>query len=344
MSIKQKVFITGATGFLGRHLVDRLLEQGADVVALVRRGADLPPNVQQRRGDVTDTPSVSAAAAGCDVAYHCAGKVSRDEADAEAMYRVHVDGTKATLTALQAAGCRRVVVASTSGTVAVSDDPDAIADETAEAPMRFIARWPYYRSKLFAERVALEKNGEGFEVLSVNPSLLLGPGDVRGSSTEDVRDFMQRKIPFVPGGGIAFCDARDAATAMILAMEKGRPGDRYLVNGANMTLATFFGRLSRITGIEGPKLSFPRTSTTVAGAGAELLGRVTKALRMPSLVEKTSAELANVFWYCDSSKAQAELGWSHRDPGLTLSDTVDDLRSRGVVWPGETVRPALRLH
>jgi len=340
---KQKVFITGATGFLGRHLVEQLLERGTEVTALVRRESDLPPQVVQHRGDVADVVSVAQAAAGCSVAYHCAGKVSRDQSDAEAMYKVHVDGTKATLSALEEKGCRRVVVASTSGTVAVSDDPDAILDERGEAPMHFIARWPYYRSKLFAERVALEKNGEGFEILSVNPSLLLGPGDERGSSTEDVRNFMQRKVPFVPGGGVAFCDARDAATGMILAMEKGRAGERYLLNGANMTLAAFFGRLSRLTGIEGPKLAVPRTSTTVAGAGAELLGRVTRALRVPSLVEKTSAELANVFWYCSSEKAQTELGWTHRDPGHTLSDTVDDLLARGVVWPGETARSALRL-
>src|SRR5690606_29371132 len=105
-----------------------------------------------RLGDVTDAASIRDAAAGCDGAFHCAGLVSRDPADAEAMYRVHVDGTKITLAALKEAGVRRVVLASTSGIIAVSSDPDAVASEDDEAPMDVLARWPYYRSKLYAER------------------------------------------------------------------------------------------------------------------------------------------------------------------------------------------------
>ncbi|MEM1031902.1 MAG: NAD-dependent epimerase/dehydratase family protein [Myxococcota bacterium] len=336
---KPRVFVTGATGFLGRHLLDRLAEGDVEVVAMTRQPPlDVDPRVTWTTGNVNDAESVARAAEGCEVAYHLAGKVSRDPADAEEMYRVHVEGTDAVLTALARVGCRRVVVASTSGTVAVSEDPEVVADEGAEAPMHLIARWPYYRSKFFAERVARERNRDGFEVVIVNPSLLLGPGDERGSSTEDVRNFMQRKVPFVPGGGMAFCDARDAATALMLAMDKGKAGEKYLVNGANMSLTDFFGRLARITGVDAPRVTLPRTSTTVAGAGAELMERFTKALRMPALVDKTSAELANVYWYCDASKAERELGWQHRDPGHTLADTVDDLRARGVVWPGDMTR------
>lgn len=330
-----RCFVTGGTGFLGRHVIDRLLEGGEEVVALVRRDPSppLPDGVTLRRGDVTDAASVMDAAAGCERAYHCAGLVSRDEADAEAMYRVHVDGTKATLDALKQAGVTRVVVASTSGTVAISDDPDEIRDESGEPPLGILSRWPYYRSKLFAEQAALAQNGEGIEVVAVLPSLLLGPGDVNGSSTEDVRKFIERKIPFSPAGGMAFVDARDAAAAMVLAMEKGTPGRRYLVNAANMPLRVFFGRLERITGVKAPPVTMPRTPPRLAGVGAELIGKLAERLNMSSPLDRISAEMAQYYWYCDAARAEQDLGWVPRDPGETLLDTVDDLRARGVVWP-----------
>lgn len=331
-----RVFVTGATGFLGRHLVAQLLEGGHEVVAMIRTPPPphqpLPEGIQTPIGDVLDAASVRAAAEGCTEAFHAAGLVSRQEEDAEAMYRVHVDGTKTTLTALKEAGVKRVVVASTSGTVAVSDDPDAVAREDAEPPMGIVARWPYYRSKVFAERVALERNEDGFEVISVNPSLLLGPGDLKGSSTEDVERFLGGRVPVCPGGGMAFVDVRDAAAGMIAAMERGEPGARYLLNGANLTLEALFGRLERISGVKAPPVRLPRTSATLAGAGAKLVERATRRFNLPNPLDRISAEMAQYFWYCDSSKAEHELGWTARDPSDTLADTVRDLEERGVVW------------
>ncbi|MBM4375866.1 MAG: NAD-dependent epimerase/dehydratase family protein [Deltaproteobacteria bacterium] len=331
-----KWFLTGATGFLGRHLVRELVRRGDEVVALCRKpDAELERlGVEVREGDVLAPESVLAAAKGCDGAFHAAGKVSREPADAEAMHRVHVDGTRLTLEALAEAGVRRVVYASTSGTVAISTRADDVRDEGAATPTELIARWPYYRTKLYAEMVALAKSRADCEVISINPSLLLGPGDVHGSSTEDVRLFLDRKVPATPGGGIAFVDARDAALAMILAMERGRAGERYLINAANMSLAAFFGRLSRVSGVKAPTLVLPRTSATLAGLGADLLGRAAERLGGKAPLDRLSAEMAQHFWYCDSSKAERELGFVARDPSVTLADTVEDLRARGVVWPG----------
>lgn len=328
-----RYLVTGSTGFLGTHLALLLKEKGHEVVALCRREAPevSSKGVDVRLGDVLDGPSVKAAAEGCDGVFHCAGRVSRDREDAEALYRVHVEGTKTALDACREAGVKRAVVASTSGTVAVSKAPEVL-DETAPAPTELIAGWPYYRSKLYAERAALDRNGPGFEVIAVNPSLLLGPGDVHGSSTSDVVQFLERKVPLVPAGGIAFVDARDAAAAMWLAMDRGRGGERYLVNAANMTLDAFFGRLSRLSGVPAPKLHAPR-SVLLAKAGAELLKRAAKHVPLTVELDAVSAEMAQYFWYVDASKARKELGWTHRDPMETLSETVEDLRSRGVVWP-----------
>ncbi|HLM74007.1 MAG TPA: NAD-dependent epimerase/dehydratase family protein [Polyangiaceae bacterium] len=330
-----RYLVTGSTGFLGSHLIDTLLSKGHEVVALCRREAPelTAKGAVVRLGDVLDGPSVKAAAEGCEGVFHCAGRVSRKREDAEALYRVHVDGTKTALDASREAGVKKAVLASTSGTVAVSKAPEVL-DETAPAPTELIAGWPYYRSKLYAERAALDRSGPGFEVVSVNPSLLLGPGDVHGSSTSDVVSFLEQKVPLVPAGGIAFVDARDAAEAMWLAMEKGRAGQRYLVNAANMTLDAFFGRLSRVSGVAAPKLRAPR-SVLLAKAGAELLKRAAKHVPMNVELDAVSAEMAQYFWYVDASKARKELGWTHRDPMETISETVEDLRARGVVWPTE---------
>jgi len=329
-----RFLVTGPTGFLGRHLVTALRASGHEVVALCRGPA---PEIEAlgadvRRGDVLDAASVRAAAAGCEALFHCAGKVSRKPEDAEELYKIHVEGTKTTLDACRAAGVRRVVLASTSGVVAVSEDPHEVRSEKAEAPMSLLSRWPYYRSKLYAERAALDRSGPGFEVVSVNPTLLLGPGDVHGSSTGDVTSFLEKKTPFLPAGGLSFVDARDAAEAMILALQRGRAGERYLVSAINLTIEAFFARLSRISGVPMPRLRTPR-SLLLARAGASLLERLGKHVPIDAPVDRISAEMAQCFWYVDATRARTELGWTPRDPGDTLADTVADLQLRGVVWP-----------
>jgi dihydroflavonol-4-reductase len=337
-----RYLVTGATGFLGSHVVEALAERGQDVVSFSR----------SQGGDVLDAGAVARAAEGCAGVFHCAGKVSRKAADAELLYRLHVDGTRSVLGASAAARVRRVVVASTSGTMAVSEDAEHVAtedDETGAArAARLASRWPYYRSKIFAERAALERNhasrsngartashegtGDAFEVLCVNPSLLLGPGDLRGSSTEDVRLLLEGKVPAVPAGGLSFVDVRDAAEAMILAMEKGRPGERYLVGACNLTVRDFLERLARIAGVKAPWIPLP-SSRQLAGAGARWLEAMSSRVGLSAPVDAVSIEMAQCFWYVDASKAERELGWKPRDPNDTLFDTVEDLRSRGVVWP-----------
>jgi dihydroflavonol-4-reductase len=329
-----RYLVTGATGFLGSHLLQHLRTQGHDVVALCRGAAEqaVAGGAEIVQGDVLDGASVRRAAEGCDGAFHCAGKVSRKPEDAEELQRLHVGGTKTTLAACREAGVRRVVVASTSGTVAVSTDPDHIGNENDETPLGVISRWPYYRTKLFAERAALEMNSPDFQVISVNPTLLLGPGDLRGSSTEDVRLFLEKKIPLVPPGGLSYVDARDAAVGLALAMEKGTPGDRYLLAACNLTVREFFARLSRLSGVAAPFLPMPRVPS-LARAGAELVDRVARRIGITPSVDPVSVEMANHFWYVDASHAEHALGWTSRDPIETLADTVRDLRARGVVWP-----------
>ncbi len=327
-----RYLVTGATGFLGRHLIDVLVAGGHDVIALCRKPpADLPRAVLVELGDVLSAETATKAVKGCDGVFHCAGRVSRKPEDANALFHVHVDGTKIMLDAARNAGVKRFVLASTSGTIAVSTEPKII-NESSPAPQDILARWPYYRSKLYAERAALEQNGKGIEVVSVNPTLLLGPGDVLGSSTGDVIKFLEKRVPMIPAGGLSFVDARDAAVAMAAAMTKGRPGEKYLLGAKNLTFDVFFGMLERVSGVAAPTMKAPK-SLLLAQAGAEIMDRVAKRWKSENPLDRVSAEMAQHYWYLDASKAMREIDFSPRDAIETLSDTVADLKARGVVWP-----------
>ena len=330
----KRLWVGGATGFLGSHLVRALRAQGHELVLASRSGGDLD-GVPVQAVDVLDPQAVEQSARGCAGAFLATGKVSRDRNAGEELHRAHVLGTRSALAGLREAGVRRVVVASTSGTIAVGVDSEQIADESARVPLELLAMWPYYRTKLYAEREALEANSADFQVVLVNPSLLLGPGDTRESSTGDVRRFLQRTIPAIPAGGIAFVDVRDAARGMALAFERGRAGERYILNGKNMTVAAFFQRLERIAGVKAPALHMPRSRPLAIGVN-RLFAKAVRAIGGEPPVDEVSVEMAQYYWYCTAAKAERELGFSARDPGETLRETIEDLVARKVVFPKRT--------
>jgi dihydroflavonol-4-reductase len=320
-----KVLVTGATGFLGEHLCRVLIERGHAVRGLARtRSAILADlGVEHLRGDVLSGPELDAALAGVDAVFHLAGAVSRDPDDAQRMMRLHVDGTRRVLERMAAAGVARMVLASTSGTIGVSKD-EAILDESAPYAEEIVAGWPYYASKIYQERLAFSHADRlGIQVVAINPSLLLGPGDRRLSSTGDVRKFLRREIPTVPDGGISFVDARDAAEAAAAALERGRAGERYLLGGPNWTMKEFFARLGRIANIAPPRLKLP---SSFARWSAGMLEEVYRWRGKEPPVDRISVEMAEHYWWIDSSKAERELGFEARDPQLTLVDTVAYLR------------------
>ncbi|HXU70135.1 MAG TPA: NAD-dependent epimerase/dehydratase family protein [Polyangia bacterium] len=328
---RQTVLVTGGSGFLGRWVVDELCEAGHRVrvlgrgksAALAERGVEIAVGDVSR--DLDGAEPLQRAFDGVSALFHLAGFVSRDPDDGQRMMRVHIDGTRRVLEAAKQAGVRRVVLASTSGTIAVSRQAE-ILDERAPYPTEIVGNWPYYLSKIYQEKLALDLGATlGLEVVIVNPSLLLGPGDERNSSTGDVRRFLKREIPVVPDGGVSFVDARDAAKATVAALEEGRAGERYLLGGPNWTVSEYFGRLERASKVRAPRLKLPNALQRRA---ASLLEQAYKALDKEPPVERISVEMAQVYWWCDSSKAERELGFQARDPGETLDDTIRDLRTR----------------
>ncbi|MFN2530533.1 MAG: NAD-dependent epimerase/dehydratase family protein [Pyrinomonadaceae bacterium] len=324
---RPSTLITGGTGFLGAHLLRQLLDEGVrDIRVMATSIPDwvVDTGVETFAGSITNADDAKRAVEGIKEIYHLAGKVSRERDDAPEMYAIHVEGTRLLCEAAKAAGAKTIVLASTSGTIAVTKDGEGIPDESYPQPLEIISRWPYYASKAYQEMAALERfNGKGLRLVIMNPSLLLGPGDERLSSTKLVLDFMARKIGAVPAGGVSFVDARDAAKTFRIAMKKGRHAERYLLGAANWTFSKFFGRLERLTKVSAPKFALP---SRLAIAGSQLIDSFFKQWDLTSPVEPGAIEMAQYFWYLNCSKAARELGFKPRDPGETLHDTVTYLR------------------
>lgn len=324
--IEKKILITGGTGFLGTHIVRQFIDAGEKNLRVM--ASSVPEwmkdaGVEAVIGSVTNRDDVASAVVNTSAIFHLAGKVSRDNEDAAAMNKVHVEGTRILCEAAKEAGVTTMVLASSSGTIAVSED-EQIFDETFPQPVDVFSRWAYYASKYYQERAALENfDGDGRKLVILNPSLLLGPDDERLSSTKPVLDFLARKIPYTPSGGLSFVDARDAASAFISALEKGRHQEKYLLGAANMTFPQFFGRLERLSGISAPMFKVPKK---LAMAGSTMIESVFKNWGKASPVASKEVEQAEYFWYFDSSKAEEELGFAPRDPQETLNDTIDYLR------------------
>ncbi|HVR61273.1 MAG TPA: NAD-dependent epimerase/dehydratase family protein [Polyangia bacterium] len=323
-----KILITGGSGFLGGHLLRQLCERGeAGELRVLAQSS--PPAwmralpIEIATGSVTSAADMARAMEGVDRVYHLAGLVSYKPADAHRMYDVHVGGTRTVCEAAARAGVRRIVMSSTSGIVAVSTRADEFPDETSPAPVEIIARWPYYASKLYQEEAARRACGSKIELVVLNPSLLLGPGDDRLSSTRVVLQFLAREIALIPPGGLNFVDVRDVAALFPVAMERGAPGERYLAGGYNWTFEEFLGRLERMSKVPGPKFQargkLPLLATRAQAALYRHWGR-----NPP--IEPQSLEMSEYFWYFESGKAARELGFIPRDAAATLFDTVKYVR------------------
>ncbi|MEO8648566.1 MAG: NAD-dependent epimerase/dehydratase family protein [Acidobacteriota bacterium] len=324
--VEKKILITGGTGFLGTHIVRRLIDTGQKNLRVMASSVPewmTDAGVEPAVGSVTNREEVGRAVANVSAIFHLAGKVSRDNNDAAEMNRIHLEGTRLICEAAGEAGVSAMLLASSSGTIAVSDD-EQLFDETFPPPVEIISQWAYYASKYFQERTATANfDGKGRRLVILNPSLLLGPDDERLSSTKPVLDFLGRKIPFTPSGGLNFVDARDAAVAFVSALEKGRHKEKYLLGGVNMTFEDFFGRIERLSGVSAPMLRIPRN---LAVAGSSFVSSVFKNWGKASPVEPKEVEQAEHFWYFRSTKAEEELGFSPRDPQETLNDTIRYLK------------------
>ncbi len=320
--------ITGATGFLGKHLVEQLRQTDPAIrLRLLCRGPSPwghDPQLEIVPGDITSPEAVERAMKGARQVYHLAGVVSRDPQE-KRLYRVHVDGTRNICEAARRHHPEKMVFVSSSGTIAVSREP-VVHKEDSGYKNDIVAEWPYYLSKIFAEKLSFSyARRYDLPIVVMNPSLLLGPGDDRGSSTGDVQLFLQGQILSIPLGGLNFIDVRDAAAGLIAAMRSGKPGERYLLGGTNWTFRAMIEAVSEISGVRAPKMQLSLGASLL---GARLLRPLYLIAGKSFHLDEASIKMSALFWYCSSEKARAELGFCARDPMETLRETVDDVRRR----------------
>lgn len=334
------ILITGGTGFLGRQVVELLLAAKTPVRVLARRrdaflqakGAEIV------LGDVTERETLPQAFAGVKTVIHMAGRVERTQGAADELYSVHVDGTRNVLREAARAKVARFVHVSTSGARAVSEKPDPIRSEESGFATEVVRSFPYYLSKIYGEKIALEgfepgvrlETGERVKVpvIVLEPSLLLGPGEGALASATDVVRFLRREVPAVPPGGVNFVDVRDAAHAVIASLEKGRPGEVYLIGGQNMSVEAFFVLLEKVSGVKAPTIALsPGVQDFASRAIAGFESLFPKGPRSGDFA--TALAMGGKFWYLDAAKARAELGFVARPAEQTLRDTVEWLRASG---------------
>ncbi|MBL8177365.1 MAG: NAD-dependent epimerase/dehydratase family protein [Bryobacterales bacterium] len=300
------VLVTGATGFLGWHVAKLLLKSGERVRALVRPSSSVRElDVETVTGDLRDAASLERAVAGCRAVYHVAADYRLWAKDSRDLYRSNVDGTRNMLEAARLAGVERFVYTSTVGCIGIPSG--GIGNE--ETPVTLEDMTGHYkRSKFQAEQVALEYARTGFPVYIVNPTAPVGDHDVKPTPTgKIIVDFLKGNMPAYIDTGLNLVDAADTARGHVLAAERGKPGERYILGGENMTLGQILQQLAGLSGKPAPKMRIPYPVAYVAGVCSTAAAHVTgKEPRAP--LEGVRMARKKMWVSCD--KAQRDLGFT----------------------------------
>jgi dihydroflavonol-4-reductase len=315
--------VTGATGFVGAAVTRALLGQPGQRVRVLARPHGNRRNldgldVEIAEGALEDAVSLAAAVSGCRYLFHVAADYRLWVPDAAAMFRANVDGTRDLMLAALAAGVERIVYTSSVATLGIV--PGGVADEaTPAADADMIG--PYKRSKFLAERAVRELVAEGgLPAVIVNPSTPVGPGDVRPTPTgRIIVEAAKGKMPGYVDTGLNLVHVDDVAAGQLLAVERGRIGERYILGGENMTLAEILGEVAKAAGRRPPVLKIPYAVVLPIAAGAELMARVTGREPFTTL---DGVRMSRKKMFFSSARAIGELGYAPRPAREAIADAV----------------------
>ncbi len=312
-------FVTGASGFLGWHVARQLSERGLSVRALVRPGSCVRElNVDVATGDLRDPAALKRAISGCGTVFHVAADYRLWAKDPREMYASNVDGTRNVLSAAKECGVERVVYTSTVGCIGLVQG--GLGDENTAVALEDMAGH-YKRSKFLAEQVALGFAREGLPVVIVNPTAPVGDHDVKPTPTgKIVLDFLNGRMPAFIDSGLNVVDASECAAGHLLAFDRGRAGERYILGSENLTLADILRKLAAIAGRKAPSVKLPWAVAWTAGAlstgFAELTGR-------PPRVPLEAVRMAKKKMWVSHEKARRELGFKPSPADLALARAVE---------------------
>ncbi len=325
----KKVFVTGATGFIGACLTRELLKSGYRVRVLARPGSDRRNlaglDVEFSEGDLLDGESLARGIAGCDTLFHVAADYRLWTRDPSSMYSVNVGGTRAVLEAALRQGVGRVVYTSSVGTLG---NPGNGTPGTEETPVAFSDMVGHYKkSKFLAEREAEKFLQRGLPLVIVNPSTPVGPHDIKPTPTgKIIVDFLNRKMPAYLDTGLNLIDVEDCARGHILAALHGKIGEKYILGNANLTLRGIFALLEEISGLPAPRLKLPYAPILIAAYVNEGISRLTG---WEPLIPLAGVQMAGKHMFFDSSKSVRELGLSCGPVRDALQKAVEWFRTEG---------------
>ena len=313
--------VTGASGFLGWHVAKVLTGQGKRVRVLCRPASEVRElEVERVTGDLRDAASLARAVAGCERVYHVAADYrlwSKHSAD---LYATNVEGTRNLLAAAERAGVERIVYTSTVGCIGMPGDENSrvsLKDMTGH----------YKRSKWLAEQVALERARAGAPIVIVNPTAPVGDHDWKPTPTgKIIVDFLGNRLPAYVDTGLNLVDARDVALGHILAAEKGRPGERYILGCENLSLQQILGRLAQLSHKPAPKLKLPYAVAYAAGVISTGLAQITGKEPIAPL---EGVRMARKKMFVSHAKAERELGFRPGPVDAALQRAIDWFRESG---------------
>jgi len=328
----RKVLVTGATGFIGANVARLLVERGEDVRVLVRATSDrgnvegLP--VEVAVGDLRDPDAVRRAVQGCHWVFHVAADYRFWARDPRELYQSNVEGTVHVMDACLAAGVERVVYTSTVGTIGLAAHPTPCDETTPLLDGQVTSH--YKRSKLEAEQAALAYAARGLPIVAVNPSAPVGPWDRKPTPTGQVIvDFARGKLPAFVDTGLNIVHVRDVAEGHLLAAERGRVGERYILGHRNMTLAEILAELAEITGRPAPRVRLPYAVAWTAGAVSTAVS--TWITRRPPAVALEAVRMARRRMFFDAGKAVRELGLPQTPVRAAFEDAVAWFEQNGFI-------------
>lgn len=326
-----KALVTGGTGFVGRAVVEELLAAGRKVRVLVRdpkHPALQGLKVEAFPGDLRDPSSLKAAVWGCTQVFHVAADYRLWVPDPEAMYAVNVQGTKDLMAAAAEAGVSRVVYTSTVGTLGNPGDGTPGTEDTPVTIEEMVGH--YKRSKFLAEQAVLEFARQGLPVVLVHPSAPVGPWDYRPTPTgQMIVDFLKGRMPAYLETGLNLVHVRDVARGHLLAAERGRVGEKYILGHQNMSLSEIFRLLAEISGRPAPKIRLPYLPVLCLAYLDEFWA--TWISRRPPRMPLAAVKMAKKFMYFDSSKAVRELGLPQTPVRQALEEAVAWFKAHGYV-------------
>ena len=326
-----KALVTGATGFVGAAVARALLREQWQVRVLARRGSDRRNlrglDVEVSEGDLTDVDSLQRAAQGCDGLFHVAADYRLGARDPAGLYRANVEGTRNVLSAAHRSGVQRIVYTSSVATIGIPADGTPGDEQSANSLENMIGH--YKRSKYLAEEVAREAAQSGISVVIVSPSTPVGPGDVKPTPTGQlVLDAAAGRMPAYVDTGLNIVHVDDVAAGHLLAYERGRRGERYILGGQDMSLREILEVIARLEGRSAPRVRLPYGVVLPIAYLAEGFARLTGRSGRITL---EGVRMSRKKMFFSSAKAVRELGYRWRPPVQAFEDAIGWFRDNGLL-------------